>query len=93
MQCKETFQKFKLEKIFDSNQTDLPENEQSNIKEEEARLTQKSLRLLNRRLVSPLNELSPCQTQRRTDDLFSALREEVLKQHIKTTHIFCTGRY
>ena len=35
-QSKETFHNFKLEIFFDSDQSDLPENEQSNVAEEEA---------------------------------------------------------
>ena len=89
-QSKETFKNFKLEIFFDRDQSALPENEQSNVDEEETdseELETSEPGNKRVRLVSPLNELSPRQTQRRTDDLFSALREEAMKQHITTTQL------
>ena len=89
-QTKETFQNLKLEIFFDHDQSDLPENELSNVEEEEAdseELETSEPGNKRVRMISPLNELSPHQTRRRTDDLFSALREEAIKQHITTTHL------
>ena len=86
-QTKESFQNFKLEIFFDHDQSDLPVNEQSNVEEKEADSEELEPGNNRVRLVSPLNELSPRQTQRRTDDLFSALREEAMKQQITITWI------
>eukprot|EP00731_Ephydatia_muelleri_P012099 Em0006g993a len=74
----------------DIKKSDLPVSEQSNVEEEEAdseELETSEPGNKRVRLVSPLNELSPRQTRRRTDDLFSALREEAMKQHITTTQL------
>ena len=73
---------------MDSDQSDLPENEQTNVKEAEVDSEElETSEPGNKRggLVTPLNELSPHQTQRRTDDLFFALIEEAMSQHITTT--------
>ena len=86
-QTKESFQNFKLEIFFDRDQSDLPVNEQSNVEEEEADSETSEPGNKRVRLVSRLNELSPRQTQRRTDDLFSALRDQAMKQHITTTQL------
>ena len=89
-QTKESFQNFKLEIFFDRDQSDLPVNEQSNVEEEKAdseELETSEPGNKRVRLVSPLNELSPRQTQRRTDNLFSALREKAMKQYITTTQL------
>ena len=92
-QSKEIFQNFKQGIFFDreiNSQSDLPEHEHSSVEEEEAdseELESSETGKKRMRLVSPLNELSPRQSQRRTDGLFSALREEAMKQHISTTQL------
>ena len=64
-----------------TSQADLPKHEHSNVEEEADSEELKSSETGNKRmrLVSPLNELSPGQSQRRKDGLLSALKEEAMK--------------